>query len=304
MAKNDYRRALIMLRGLERGYSGHARLEKRVMTGSMDIIAAAPEAEEVLSAAFVGKHGSQTRAQAIGLLKNDGRGQRALLATFDPRNIRGMDLSQVSVAVISRLEPDGARPVMYGYINGAKPLNWQKIREALDALYAPAQDAAAPVPPEPETPGSPEIPEAAQAPSPSQAERTEMPKQPPACTQAPKASETEASLSEAVSPAAAALPLDMSRPWPEEIDSLRILFLTLPAYEPFPLEGYVFVKAGMAEETNIDHCAVGIHAENGEIQSVCYAIPMPYTPQPPAGLEGYEWVGDTQSGWWMTVTPV
>ena len=35
MAKNDYRRSLIMLRAHERGYSGHVRLEHRVMMGSM-----------------------------------------------------------------------------------------------------------------------------------------------------------------------------------------------------------------------------------------------------------------------------
>jgi hypothetical protein len=66
------------------------------------------------------------------------------------------------------------------------------------------------------------------------------------------------------------------------------------------MEGYVFIRAKMADETNIDHCAVGVKTENGRISGVCYALPMPYTPEPPAGLEEYMWMGDTQSGWWVT----
>ena len=58
--------------------------------------------------------------------------------------------------------------------------------------------------------------------------------------------------------------------------------------------------AAMAEETGIDHCAVGIRAENGEVTGVCYAIPMVYSPEPPAGLEGYRWIGDQNRGWWTT----
>ena len=62
----------------------------------------------------------------------------------------------------------------------------------------------------------------------------------------------------------------------------------------------MFVRAAMAEETGIDHCAVGIRAENGEVTGVCYAIPMVYSPEPPAGLEGYRWIGDQNRGWWTT----
>lgn len=35
MIRNDYRRALIMLRALEKGYSGHVRLERRTLRGNM-----------------------------------------------------------------------------------------------------------------------------------------------------------------------------------------------------------------------------------------------------------------------------
>ena len=66
MAKNDYRRQLIMLRGLEKGYSGHARLEKRVLSGTMDFMTTASEASDQLEAAFVGVRGGKTVSQTLG----------------------------------------------------------------------------------------------------------------------------------------------------------------------------------------------------------------------------------------------
>jgi hypothetical protein len=42
MSKNEYRRAFIMLRPAMTGISGHVRLERRTMTGSMYFIVTAP----------------------------------------------------------------------------------------------------------------------------------------------------------------------------------------------------------------------------------------------------------------------
>ena len=44
MLRNDYRRALIMFRPLEQGYSGHARLERRTLMGTLCLTASAPGA--------------------------------------------------------------------------------------------------------------------------------------------------------------------------------------------------------------------------------------------------------------------
>ena len=44
MLRNDYRRALIMLRAIERDYAGHARLERRTLIGSLCFTASAPGA--------------------------------------------------------------------------------------------------------------------------------------------------------------------------------------------------------------------------------------------------------------------
>lgn len=283
MAKNDYRRQLIMLRGLEKGYGGHARLEKRVLSGTMDFVAASPGAEDVLEAAFVGNRGGKITVQTLGVLKNDGRGQKALLAPFDPRNISGMDLNEVKAAIISKDTNGYKEPVIYGCINGSCQLNWPEIRRALNEAYiqsAPSENTGNLAPEIEETIYIPTDPE--------------------------KAHETSVSTSKNAPPdtASSRLNIDLTQPWPDNIESLRQLFMSLPVYEPFEMDGYVMIRAGLSEETGIDHCAVGVKAENGRITSVLYALPMPYTPEPPAGLEDYFWIGDTNSGWWATIEEI
>lgn len=282
MANNDYSRRLIMLRGLEKGYGGHARLEKRVLTGSMDFMTTPANPSDRLEAAFVGVRGGKMRFQSLGSLRDAPRGQKALLANFDPRNISGMDLGEVQAAVISRVENGRKTPVMYGCINGVCALDWAVIADALNEGNAPAQESPDP---------------ASYAPVPVSGEPDPAPE---------TTAESESALPqpEAKRTAASYLDVDMTKPWPEDVESLRLLFMTLPKYEPFDMDGYVFIRAKMAEETNIDHCAVGVRAENGQITGVCYALPMPYTPEPPAGLEEYMWMGDTQSGWWVTIEDI
>jgi len=312
MAKNDYKRQLIMLRSLEKGYSGHARLERRVTSGTLDIIAGAPSEAETLAAALIGMRGGNMQAKTLGQMRPDGRGQRALLASFDPRNLSGMDLNDVSLLVISELSASGVRPVLSGNIGGARNIDFSQVRRLLEDAYSekrpeapltadrtdgfennePAEESDPPSPPE----------NALNASSPPP-EPPELHKASPSSEPEPDEARPSASRSSSA-PAGAYLDVDMSRPWPSDIDSLRLLFLTSPRFEPFEREGYVFVKAQMAEETGVDHCAVGVRAENGSVTGICYAIPMPASAQPPAGLEGYEWVGDGNSGWWVTCDDV
>lgn len=306
MAKNDYRRQLIMLRGLEKGYGGHARLEKRVLTGSMDFMTSA-DASDVLEASFVGVRGGKTRVQPLGLFKEGPRGQKALLANFDPRNIAGMDLSEVQAAVISRVDNGQRTPVMYGCINGVCTLNWAQITRALNESGTTSDRQGEQNAPDTSNLSNNTIedlsnhttearPSALDTASPVTEAEEVLPDIPDMQNpSAPKAQTPSTNKS-----AASLLNLDMSLPWPEDIESLRLLFMTLPAYEPFEMDGYVFIRAKMAEETGVDHCAVGIRAEDGKVTGVCYAIPMPYSSEPPAGLEEYMWMGDTASGWWVT----
>lgn len=290
MAKNDYRRQLIMLRGLEKGYSGHARLEKRVLTGTMDFVTTAADAGDQLEAAFVGVRGGKTVSQSLGSFKNTTRGQKALLASFDPRNIAGLDLGEISAAVVSRVENGRKTPVMYACINGVCALNWNGIRNTLNA-DAPSYEEAIPLPKTQAVHS--EIPsiENALASEATAFENTQPPAQetPTEETPAPK-----------TPPAISFLDIDPTIPWPEDVESLRLLFMTKPQDPPFDMDGYVFIRAKMADETGIDHCAVGIRAENGKITGVSYAIPMPYSAEPPAGLEDYIWMGDQTRGWWVT----
>ena len=286
MANQEYRRSLIMLRGLEKGYSGHARLERRVLSGTLDFTVGGSRSGEVLTAAMLGPRGGKWTARTMGTLREDGRGQRGLFASFDPRNLAGLDLSEETALVVSRLADDRVTPVLYGYINGSRPMDWTAIQRALEEAYSlsPAQPEAqnqTESVPAPETQAAPQTEEATEPESVSESTPEAAPETKPL-------------------PAGAQLDLDITKPWPSDVESLRVLFLTQPPYESLSVDGYVFVRAAMAEETGIDHCAVGIRAENGEVTGVCYAIPMVYSPEPPAGLEGYHWIGDQNRGWWTT----
>ena len=53
MVKNDYRRSLIMFRSHAQGYSGHVRLERRTLMGSMFFVVNAPGGTGTLCATLV-----------------------------------------------------------------------------------------------------------------------------------------------------------------------------------------------------------------------------------------------------------
>lgn len=322
MANQEYRRSLIMLRGLEKGYNGHARLERRVLSATLDFTVGGSRSGEVLAAAMLGPRGGKWTARTMGTLREDGRGQRGLFTSFDPRNLAGLDLNEETALVVSRLADDRVTPVLYGYINGSRPMDWAAIQRALEESYSipPAQPEAqnqteatpasgtqnqAETTPIPEPQNQPETTPVPEPQNPTQ--RTPVP-EPQSVSREENAAKPEA-VSDPASegepktkplPAGTRLDLDITKPWPADVESLRILFLTQPPYEPLAVDGYTFVRAAMAEETGIDHCAVGIRAENGEVTGVCYAIPMAYSPEPPAGLEGYHWIGDQNRGWWTT----
>lgn len=61
MIRNDYRRALIMLRALEKGYSGHVRLERRTLRGNMQFSITAPSAANCTPPFWARKSGTYAR---------------------------------------------------------------------------------------------------------------------------------------------------------------------------------------------------------------------------------------------------
>ena len=139
MLRNDYRRALIMLRPLERGYAGHARLERRTLMATLCFTATAPGAA-ALRAALVGWRGSDHFAAPLGALRRDSRGQYGLCASFDPRNIEGRELEDYQLAVIV----DAGAPcrlVLSGNVCGSTPVDWERTRRAACALFSPGANA-------------------------------------------------------------------------------------------------------------------------------------------------------------------
>ena len=141
MLRNDYRRALIMFRSLEQGYSGHARLERRTLMGTLCLTACAPGAA-ALCAALAGRRGNDYFAAPLGVLRRDSRGQYSLIASFDPRNIEGRELEEYQLLVVVDAG-DPCRLVLSGNVNGSVQMDWERVRRAACALFVPGANARA-----------------------------------------------------------------------------------------------------------------------------------------------------------------
>lgn len=140
MIRNDYRRALIMLRGLDKGLTGHVRLERRTLMGTMQFTVSGASASETLCAALLTRDKGRWLGAKLGILGRDGRGQAGLNASFDPRNIEGLELEQYSLIIVVGGADDHYRLLMSGYVNGVVDVDWAQIHEAAKALYAPATE--------------------------------------------------------------------------------------------------------------------------------------------------------------------
>ncbi len=141
MLRNDYRRALIMFRSLEQGYSGHARLERRTLMGTLCLTACAPGAA-ALCAALAGRRGNDYFAAPLGVLRRDSRGQYSLIASFDPRNIEGRELEEYQLLVVVDAG-DPCRLVLSGNVCGSVQMDWERVRRAACALFVPGANARA-----------------------------------------------------------------------------------------------------------------------------------------------------------------
>lgn len=275
MMRNDYRRALILLRGNAPGFSGHVRLERRTLAGSMYFLLQAPAGCETLRIALAGHDRENYFACALGETRRDARGQAVLSYSFDPRNICGHALEEYQLIVVNCANAQDCEIVLHGNVNGHAAISWEKIREAMCVLYAPAKTTEH---------QSPSIPEE------SIAENAE-PAQP--AEEAPQDAEAAPTAGEL-------LQIDMEKPWHESVEAMRPLFrLSIPMENP-PDREYVYIAATMPSESGYSYCAVGVRTENGAPISLRYALPALWSPEPPAGMEEYTWVGDLNHGWWMT----
>ena len=289
MMRNDYRRALILLRSNAAGFSGHVRLERRTLMGSMYFVVQAPDSAENLRAVLVGRDRSGYYACALSQFKRDSRGQAVLSYSFDPRKLCGRELEQYQLVAVVRGD---CEIVLSGNVSGSAELNWAQVRAAVCALCGAGEDEA-----EEELEEETED-EAAEA-SGDECDATEE-HLPEIETEEAEAEEGEAEAEEAAESALAALGADLSLPWPEEIGTLRDLFERQCAVKDAPDDGFTYVSAPMPAGCGYAHCAAGVRCEGGMPVAVRYALPSAYAPEPPAGLEDAAWVGDGNSGWWVT----
>lgn len=305
MMRNDYRRALILLRSNAPGYSGHVRLERRTLMGSMYFLMQAPQECTFLRAALVGRDKNGYYACALGEAGRDARGQAVMTCSFDPRRICKRELEQYQLVAVTCGET-GCDVVLYGNVEGHADLNWERVRAALCDLYAGDGATEEAAPPAAELPAPEEtMPEAVPPQTDemplAEAQLQEME------TQTGAGISMESGLPDKMQQdapetrmAGELLEVDMDLPWPENIEPLRPLFAVSVPMENPPDEEYIYIAVAMPEGSGYAHCAVGVLARDGAPTSVRYGLPAAWSAEAPAGLEDYSWVGDQNRGWWMT----
>ena len=277
MMRNDYRRSLILLRSNASGYSGHVRLERRTLMGTMYFLVQSPDSCGTLRAALVGRgRDGAYYACAMGELRRDSRGQSVLGYSFDPRDVCGRELEQYQLIAVTCAGDSQCQIALFGNVCGHAEMNWESVRAALCALYggnAQAEPAA-------------RLPDAREA--------------------APKRAESTSDEANATERAKAGelLGVDMTSPWPDVAEPLRNLFQTGEALAEAPDDQCVYVAAPMPEESGFPYVAAGILVAGGALVAIRYALPAAWSEEAPAGLEDYAWVGDQNKGWWVTEVPI
>ena len=300
MSKNEYRRALIMLRPAMAGASGHARLERRTMTGSLYFIVSGQG--DGWRAALAGQHGREYYAAALGELRRDDRGQLTLAYAFDPRNIGGRPLEAYQLAVVTRTDADGCQVALTGNIDGSFPMDPEAVREAVCALYQanePAADLPAPeeVIPQPE-PVAPE-PEPELVPEPVPQPESD-PEPHPLPEPEPEPAHTRI-YTRMRAPEVVVIEPE-PEPSPEPVNETSWCVQAAPSAMPLE-DGYAYIKMPLPAACGMPYCLLGIRTEDNRVSSVRCALPGPYAPAPPRGLEGSVWIGAGDGGgyWVFTV---
>ena len=328
MNKNEYRRAFIMLRPALTGYSGHVRLERRTMTGSMYFIVSAPG--EGLNAALVGQRGGEYYAAPLGVLKRDARGQLTLACAFDPRSIGGRPLEAYQLLAVAQVNGGDCKVALTGNVDGAYPMDAAAVREAVCALYQtdqPADDLPAPgeLEPMPEPEPAPETaPETVPEPAPE-----DVPPEPlcPVDSEAPLPTEATGDPEPEPTPRPAVIVLpgpvpegpDLVEPEPartkiytrmrarqaepavESTPEPTAAMESLPATLPLE-DGYTYIQTPLPAASGAGWCLVGVRTKGDRITSVRCAMPGAYAPHPPEGLQGCVWVGrgdGSDGGYWV-----
>ncbi len=427
MNRNDYRRALIMLRSLKTGVSGYVRLERRTLMGTLQFTVNGVQDGSRLYAALLYEKGGSWSGVRLAEFGSPRSGQTGLVWKFDPRNIEGRTLEQYRLAAVVEIRNGICDLILSGNLNGSTEVDWAMVREAACRLFSPVRISGAPIPPiaereepnpeppvgdqpqilpelgeetpaypgtddsaapsgsscgcheessdsldspagqqasmaevsaEPTVPedapssdsiarGEPDTahgPEAADSPSPDETDlpadaddldipaqssdpvpdeldapavetgdpdETDIPAAGPS-SDSPYNTPARRALYESsptvlsddepddFTPAGSRLSLsDPEAPWPECIRSLQSLFFSSEADSSLDMDGYVFIRLPLPEETGVSTCLAGISCSGGVPSAVCYAIPASApSAEPPAGLEDYVWQSGGLHGYW------
>lgn len=300
MLKNEYRRALIMLRGIARGFAGHARLERRTLMGTLSVIVTQMLSGARLYAALVGRRDNEYFATALNELRQDSRGQAGLLTNFDPRSIDGVELDGYSLLVIVSVTDTVCELVLAGNLNGSTDMDIDRVRAAACALFSQAQTEVA----EEQTEVVIEPSETTDTPA---AELTdeERAQQEALREELSGLFETQEEAEPAVESVPEAAQEAMDAEWPQELYEIRDMFNALELERIDGISGdYIFVRAPLPVASGYEYSLTGIKVENGQLTSICLALPDRYAAEPPPGLEGYSWVSSGEGGWWVHCRPV
>lgn len=320
MNRNEYRRALIMLRSLLNGYSGHARIEIRTLTGNLSIIASSPQNAQSVRAALVGKRRSEYFAYPLGTLRRDMRGQAGLTVTFDPRDIGGRTLDAYSLLALVAVNNGECELVLAGNLNGSCELDWSRVRDTVCALYAAQpsgdtqeNDAAEPetaskaaVEPEPETEGRQDACEGASCQLENRNEQEEnAEEQIEIARDAGDAENTDGGLAWDFTPETGETDENDAPGTAEDVeddenDRKNNAEEGEDLPEPFSGEGWTFTRAALPAACGYPYVYIGMSEGGGEM---CVALPAQFTVEPPAGLEEYDWYGGAGQGWWVRCYP-
>ena len=100
--------------------------------------------------------------------------------------------------------------------------------------------------------------------------------------------------------AARRLGLDITVPWPGIAESLRRLFATQAPVAEAPDDGFTYVAFPMPEGSGYRDSLVGLKVDEGRITAIRHALASRRAPEPPAGMEGCQWIpGEGESGFWV-----
>ncbi len=294
MQRNEYRRALIMLRSLLNGYSGHARIEIRTLTGSLNIRTMIPQGAQSVRAALVGKRSALYYAYPLGNLRRDMRGQAGLSVSFDPRDIGGRTLDAYSLLALVTVNDGVCELALVGNINGSTENDWSRVRDVVCALYAPE--------PRPEdliqTPYGRSADDSAEV-QPEEPLQADIVCEGDSCVlefdnnDASEMKDNGASESYEVPQDDGAdetndggLVWDLSQQESMESETPEI----------FRREGWNFTRIKLPSGCGYEYAYAGTPSCGGEM---CVALPAKFSAEPPVGLEDYAWTGGTGTGYWV-----